>query len=475
VRFRATILIKLLVALVVPTVALFTLFAFVAFEVSRRDLDHELGQRLEAIAASATTQIRGKYLTELVPGNEEDRGFQNVVKKLEGVADATGAHLFVFDDQYNSRGDTFPGVAIGTHYFRAELDRAELVRVFELGRTASSVTFIGNDRKIYKTGYAPVRASETEPQIVLALGAQAPASYFARLADLRDRLFAWGTGLLAVSVMAAVVATLLITRNVRRLVAAAERIGGGNLRDPVRVESDDEIGVLGQTMERMRQQLAERDARTQQMLAGIAHEVRNPLAGMTLFAGILRDELPDDDARRGHVERIRRELGYLERVVNDFLEYARRPKPELRDELCDALLAEVAQLTSTDDVPVETAPCDGLVARADRGQIRRALLNLAKNAVQAATAAGHRGGGAVRLSAEERDDELALVVWNRGHEIPPEICERLFEPFYTTREKGTGLGLAFVREIAADHGGRIEVKSASGETTFTLVLPLAEM
>ena len=471
-RFRATILLKLLVALVVPTVALFTVFAFVAFEVSRRDLDHELGQRLEAIAASATTQVRGKYLTELVPGNEEDRGFQNVIKKLEAISEATGAHLFVFDDQYNSRGDTYDGVKIGTHYFRAELDRAELVRVFELGRTASSVTFVGNDGKIYKAGYAAVRASETEPQIVLALGASAPASYFARLADLRDRLFVWGTWLLAVSVMAAFVATLLITRRVRRLVAAAERIGRGNLREPVRVTSDDELGVLGQTMERMREQLEQRDARTQQMLAGIAHEVRNPLAGMTLFVGILRDELPEQDARRGHVERIRRELGYLERVVNDFLEYARRPKPELRDEACDEVLAEVAQLTSNDDVAVDVEPCDGLVARADRAQIRRALLNLAKNAVQAATAAGHRGHGAVRLSAEDRGDELALVVWNRGQEIPVEICDRLFEPFYTTREKGTGLGLAFVREIAADHGGRIEVASAAGETTFTLVLPL---
>jgi len=317
-----------------------------------------------------------------------------------------------------------------------------------------------------------VRASETEPQIVLALGASAPASYFARLADLRDRLFVWGTWLLAVSVMAAFVATLLITRRVRRLVAAAERIGRGNLREPVRVTSDDELGVLGRTMERMREQLEQRDARTQQMLAGIAHEVRNPLAGMTLFVGILRDELTEQDARRGHVERIRRELGYLERVVNDFLEYARRPKPELRDEACDEVLAEVAQLTSNDDVAVDVEPCYGLVARADRVQIRRALLNLAKNAVQAATAAGHRGHGAVRLSAEDRGDEVALVVWNRGQEIPAEICDRLFEPFYTTREKGTGLGLAFVREIAADHGGRIEVASAAGETTFTLVLPL---
>jgi signal transduction histidine kinase len=472
VRLRATILVKLLVALVVPVVALFTLFAFVAYEVSRRDLDHELGQRLVAIAASATTQIRGKYLTELVPGDEAERGYQNAIKKLDAVASVTGAHLFVFDAHYKARADTRTGVPIGTHYFRAELDRAELDRVFNHGQTASSVTFVGNNDEIYKTGYAPVRASESEPQVVLALGAQAPAFYFSRLADLRDRLFAWGAGLLAVSVSAAFLATLLITRNIRRLVAAAERIGSGDLGEPVHVASYDEIGMLGQTMERMRQQLAERDARTQQMLAGIAHEVRNPLAGMTLFTGILRDELPAPDERRGHVDKIRRELGYLERVVNDFLDYARRPKPELADVPCEPLLAEVAQLMTTDDITIDVAPCDGLIARADRSQLRRAILNLAKNAVQAATAANHRGRDAVRLSARRHGDDLAFLVWNRGKEIPPATCDRLFEPFFTTREKGTGLGLAFVREIASDHAGRIDVASADGETTFTLVLPL---
>src|SRR5262249_62137027 len=120
----------------------------------------------------------------------------------------------------------------------------------------------------------------------------------------------------------------------------------------------------------------------------------------------------------------------------------------------------------------DVEPGAGLVGRADRAQTRRALLNRAKTGVQAAPAAGPRGHGAAGLSAGDRGDELALVVWNRGQEIPAEISERLFEPFYTTREKGTGLGLAFVREIAADHGGRIEVASAAGETTFTLVLPL---
>jgi signal transduction histidine kinase len=229
--------------------------------------------------------------------------------------------------------------------------------------------------------------------------------------------------------------------------------------------------VLGQAMDRMREQLAERDARTQQMLAGIAHEVRNPLAGMTLFAGILRDEIPADDERRGHVDKIQRELGYLERVVNDFLEYARRPKPELGDVEASELLAEVAQLAGIDEIEIAVEPTT-VMLRADRGQLRRALLNLAKNAAQAARAAGHTGHDVVRLWVERGDREARIHVWNRGKEIPPETSGRLFEPFFTTREKGTGLGLAFVREIAIDHGGRIDVESGGGETTFTFVLPL---
>jgi len=471
VRPRATLLVKLLVALVLPVVALFTLFAFVAYEVSRRDLDSELGRRLEAIAASAGTQIRdAKYLSELTPGDEHDALYEQAVARLQALAEATQARLFLLDHDRRAHGDTREAVAIGTPNRRADLDRSELERVFA-GKQAASVTFQGNDGHWYKTGYAPVRGPDKT--VVLAVGAEAPASYFDRLADLRTRLFAWGAGLALVTVLAAALATLLITRSVRRLAGAAERIGAGDLRMPIKATSRDELGVLAQTMERMRVQLAERDAKMQQMLAGIAHEVRNPLAGMTLFAGILREEIAEGDERRGHVQKIERELGYLERVVNDFLEYARRPKPELADVALPDLLAEVAQMASTSEVEVAVVPDAPPIARADRSQLRRALLNLARNAVQAAAAAGHQGKDAVRLSAERAPggDGLRLSVWNRGKEIPAETSGKLFEPFYTTREKGTGLGLAFARDIAANHGGRIEVASADGETTFSITIP----
>ncbi len=479
-RPRATILVKLLLAFVLPTAALFGAFAVVAHEVTRRDLDAELGARLEVVAATAATHVRGKYLLELAPGDEEDRAFQNVMRKLEAVAAASGAQLFVFDRQLDSRADT-RGTAIGTHYFRVELDRHELTRVFERGELAYSVTFDGDDGRTYKAGYAPVHASETEPEIVLAIGAQAPARYFDRLRELRTSLLWWGGSLLLVVLVAAILTTSLVTRPVRRLADAAERIGRGELGAPIDASGRDEIGTLAQTMDRMREQLAERDAHMQRMLAGIAHEVRNPLAGMTLFTGILREELPAGAAgeeSRGHVAKIERELAYLERVVSEFLDYARRPAAEHQPLDLAQLAQDLAQLAATAEVRVEVdageAPSSSPRLLGDPAQLRRALLNIAQNAVQATARAGRREPVRLVVRRAESDkggDAFVFSIINPGGNLPSEVRERMFEPFFTTREKGTGLGLAFAKEIVHEHGGRIDVTVSDDETTFAVVLP----
>jgi signal transduction histidine kinase len=473
VRPRATVLVKLLGAFAVPTLALFALFAVIALEVTRRDLDAELGHRLTAVAAATSTQVRGKYLAELAIGDAEDRAYKNVATKLEAVAAATGAHLYVIDRQFVIRADSDPTATIGGHHYRAELDRLELARVFA-GGAAASVTFEGAGGKIYKAGYAPIHASETEPEIVLALGVEAPAAYFDRLRDLRTSLLWWGAGLTAVVLAATFLAALIITRPVRQLATAAARIGGGDLTAPVARASRDELGVLADTMDAMRRQLAERDAQMQQMLAGIAHEVRNPLAGIQLYAGILRDELAGDE-RAAHAAKIDREVGYLERVVRDFLDFARRPPPELAPVELTALCREVAELAGADaaaaglEIDVDGAP---LTLAADAGQLRRALLNLVKNAVTAAAEVDERGA-AVRLAVSRDGDRAIVEVWNRGPTIGAEVSARMFAPFFTTREKGTGLGLAFVAEIVRAHRGEVTVASERGETRFRLALPIA--
>jgi signal transduction histidine kinase len=475
-------LVKLLLAFAVPTLALFAVFAVVALEVTRSDLDAELGIRLEAIAAAGATQVRGKYLLPLREGHETERAHLNTVSKLRTIADATGARLYVFAREssgvrggavtFTSRADTQAGVAIGTRYYRADLDRVDLERVFAGGR-ASSLTFVTEDGRQVKAGYAPVRASETESEVVLAIGAEAPATYFARLDDLRASLSWWGAGLTALVLAVTWIAALLITRPVRQLAAAAERIGRGDLTAAIAPPSRDELGVLAKAMDTMRSQLAERDARTQQMMAGIAHEVRNPLAGIQLYAGILREELAGDE-RAGHAVKIDREVGYLERVVSEFLDYARRPAPELTDFDAGALVREVAELSSPDaraaGIEIVAACPSALMVRADRGQLRRALMNLVSNAIQAARASGQHGP-AVTIGARATEEHVEMDVSNRGMVISPDVSARMFQPFFTTREKGTGLGLAFVQEIVRGHGGQVQVVSENHETRFRLILP----
>jgi signal transduction histidine kinase len=474
-RPRLTILVKLLAAFALPTSALFALFAILAHEVTRRDLEAELGTRLAAVAASAATQIRGGTLAELQPGDEEHLLYAATRHKLAEVAAATGvARLYIFDRQFRSRADTDEDVPIGTEYYHAELDRQELARVFQRGEPVSSVLFEGQGGHLYKAGYAPVHASDKDPGVVLAIGVDAPATFFERLADLRRSLVLYGLASLLAMVIVSVVMATVITRPVRHLAGAAERIGRGDLAAPVRRTSRDEIGFLAETMEEMRRDLRARDERMQEMLSGIAHEVRNPLGGIELFAGILRDEIPEGDERRAHVARIEREVSYLKKVVAEFLDYARRPAPEmapvslasLADDICELEEAEA----SRGEVELTRQVDAGAVARGDGGQLRRALHNLVRNAIQAA-GAGARPR-AVRITGAADGDVIRLSVHNTGAPIPEDGRERLFEPFFTTREKGTGLGLAFVHEIVQDHGGTVEIDSAADRgTTFTLVLP----
>lgn len=478
-RPRVTILVKLLLAFSVPTLVLFVGFAALAYTVAERDLETELGRRLSAIAASAATQLRGKYLVDLEPedaeeGTERHGFYEGARRKLEAVADATGvARVYVFDRQLRSRADTEPNVAIRSEYHQPGLDRTEVDRVFDLGELASGLLFEGNDQQFYKTGYAPVYEDPKQDAspIVLAVAVDAPATFFDRLASLRRSLILYGLLLILATGAVAVFVAMRITRPVRALVEAAERIGRGELEQPVERTSHDEVGFLAETMNEMRADLRDRDERMQMMLHGVAHEVRNPLGGMELFAGILRDELEGDDERQKHVARIEKEIGYLKRVVNDFLEYARRPKPEVSEVDLVQMAQDICDLEQgrAKDNRVELS-CDGkgVSGRADGTQLRRVLLNLVRNAVEASADVD---GARVRVSVDESPDTARISVFNSGPKIPDEVLSRVFEPFFTTREKGTGLGLAFAREIIADHGGTISVESNDDGTTFAVELP----
>ena len=307
--------------------------------------------------------------------------------------------------------------------------------------------------------------------MVAVVGADGTAPAFATYRRFR-RLFAlFAVAGAVLGALVAAAASLSVTRPLTRLTAAARRIGGGDLATP-RWEQrrKDEIGTLRDTLEEMRRALHARDEEREMLLAGIAHEVRNPLGALDLFTGLLSEEL-SGRPEAAHVERLRSELAALDKVVGEFLDFA-RVRPEQREEVdLLAVAAEVmelcAPLAAAREVSVQAAGSG--VAPADREQLRRAFLNLARNAVEAAPAHSE-----VLIWVRGGSHGATLEVSDRGPGLSAAARGNLFRPFFTTKERGTGLGLALAKKVAEAHGGSLELAPREGGGTVArLKLPPA--
>jgi signal transduction histidine kinase len=459
------LLARLLAGTIVPTVGALVVFGLYAHELARRALEEELSRRLETAAAGAAGTILPDQLRAIGPGDEGSLTYANVRRRLEAARARLGVRrVLAFTTDLDARGDTAGALTLGARAYDLEADRTEIARA-AAGTPAASPLFVGHDGVPYKRAYAAVGERGEVAGLVAVEG---NADYPAVLAAFRRSMILAGIaaaiGVLALTVWIA----RRISGPVTRLAQAAERLGRGELDAPVPIETRDEIGVLAQTFDETRAALKARDERMQMMLAGIAHEVRNPLGGLELYAGLLRDALGGQPERLEEVHRIEREVGHLKTVVNEFLEFARRPAPNLEAVELGPLCQEVRELTrASSGAGVEVDVPARLRVRADAGQLRRVLLNLARNA---ATAARH---GRVELSAAVLPGpRVRLEVSDDGPGVPPELREQIFTPFFTTREKGTGLGLAFVREIVRDHGGEVTVRDApGGGSVFSFELP----
>jgi signal transduction histidine kinase len=209
-----------------------------------------------------------------------------------------------------------------------------------------------------------------------------------------------------------------------------------------------------------------------EMAATVAHEIRNPLGGIKGFAAFLAQDTPESDPRRRLVDKIIEGARRLDLVVNELLEYTRPVDLRLRPVSCAAIvgaaLAEVDCDRGRILIVSELDPAIRVLADADK--LRQVLVNIVVNAVQSI---GERGE--ISLRAEADAGEVTLICEDTGCGMPPEALAKVFSPFYTTKERGTGLGMAVALKIVEGHGGSIAVRSEAGQgTTFAIRLARAE-
>lgn len=253
------------------------------------------------------------------------------------------------------------------------------------------------------------------------------------------------------------------------------------------LESGDErIVLLHDITDTYRMRLAaernERLAAMGELVAGLAHQLRTPLAAALLYTGNLRQAELDPVRRIEVADRALERLRYLERLIRDMLLFARGDSTgrhrfevcELVTELSHTLepLARARQLAFD-----SRCACPQASVLGDRKALGGALTNLLENAIQACGQGGRLGFAADAVDAAESGIGCAAVrftVRDSGCGIAPELQERLFEPFFTTRAEGTGLGLAIARGVARAHGGDITLRSSPGQgAEFMLTVPLA--
>jgi signal transduction histidine kinase len=209
-----------------------------------------------------------------------------------------------------------------------------------------------------------------------------------------------------------------------------------------------------------------------EMAAMLAHEVRNPLGAMELFTGLLLQDLREQPEAQRLAQQVARGIVDLNHLVANLLEFTRTREARRAVVDCCALVEDAlrytADLRAAGCITLERRYAVPLVpAVADPELLRPVLLNLIRNAVQAMDA-----GGTLTVAAASHGDRTAVRVTDTGCGIPAEAREEIFRPFYTTRTRGTGLGLSVARGLVVAMGGELTVESEVGRgTTFTVWLP----
>ena len=300
-----------------------------------------------------------------------------------------------------------------------------------------------------------------------------------------------GAGAVAICGALLVVLTYTVQRPMVELQEKIAKLGAGDLRVSVSfAHRNDEIGDLGRNFNQMVRQLREsrieieRLHRTQmsraehmatlgEMATGLAHEIRNPLAGIAGVIEIIGRDLPSTSPARAVVKDVRQEIARINHIVTDLLQTARPHPPRVHTSDLNTtvehavMLGRQQALAKSVEIALRKDPSLPEVEH-DSDQIHQVLLNLLLNALQAIDEPG-----SITVTLERRGDTAVVKVADNGRGISPDHLPNIFRPFFTTKGNGTGLGLWLARRIVEDHQGRIDVTSTLGKgTTFTVIVPL---
>ncbi|KAA6458294.1 HAMP domain-containing protein [Acidobacteria bacterium AB60] len=357
----------------------------------------------------------------------------------------------------------------------------------QTGRQTTAILSLGSRGEESASVTAIPLKSNSGAVLAVLTVAISRAGLVAAQQHIRAIAYAVASGGILLAIIFSLWITARVSHPIEQLARAAEEVAEGNWDVHVPERGRDEVAVLARSFNRMTTELtaqrerlvqSERVAAWRELARRLAHELKNPLFPLQITVeNLVRaralspaefNEVFDESTRT-----LSMEIANLKTIIGRFSDFSKMPRPQLESVDAAAVVQRVRSLyepAADAGIVFQTElPRDPMPLSADPELLHRALSNLVLNAIDAMPS-----GGTLTLSAKPLDTLIEIRVADTGEGLTPEECERLFTPYYTTKQHGTGLGLAVVQSVIADHGGTIAVESApSRGATFIITLPKA--
>jgi two-component system, OmpR family, sensor kinase len=425
-------------------------------------------EKLEALSRDAGLYSRD--LVRLIGTNVDEAAVNRSVRQ---AADRAGARVTLLGVSRGSQGvQTYP-ISDSTAETKIEdIDFTVALDAARAGRTATG-TEPTNQGRVGEAA-RPLFFNDRVARVVVF---SAPLGDVQRNVALirRQIAIAGALALLFASVAGYLVARAL-SRRIKRLEIAADKVAGGDFSERIPIDGDDELTDLARAFNDMQRQLAQLDSARKRFIAVASHELRTPIFSLGGFVELLQDEELDEETRRQFLDQMASQIARLRKLATELLDLSKleagslelRPEPTDVGELARQVTAEFTPALAQHDSHLQLRlQRDPIRATCDRERVAQIVRILIDNAL-----AHTPEGTEIFVSATRVDGSVCLAVRDHGLGIHRTVLPRIFEPFFTSDDaQGSGLGLAIARELAERMQGRLTVRSAPGSTTFSLVLP----
>jgi signal transduction histidine kinase len=429
------------------------------------------GLELQTAELSQAIQVGVEEVTS--KGYTDEMKLRNYLKKLNAKGLREISIISNTDEIVASTNPTQVGEAVGP-------TKKERIIKAELGEPLSK------DGKVYNVILPVVAGNEHYGYIHLQINAEDFSQIVRNNAIKR---FVATSLVFGLGIMLAVFLSWMYTKPINNVVNAARRVAAGDLEVNLSMDRKDEIGELTQSFNFMVSKLREERALEEklreaehlsgiaQLAKGIAHEIRNPLNFVSLSIDHLKKKYsPGDEKERENfdllITSIKHEIQRLNRLAGDFLDYGKPLRLNLREVDIGSLIQEILDLVKAkaekDGVKILYQRGDILKLSVDPELLKTCILNIILNAFQSMPE-----GGNLAISAKTSEGNVRIILQDSGIGVSKENLPKLFDPFFSTKSKGLGLGLAMTKRVAEEHGGKVIFQSEEGKgSAITISLPV---